>query len=406
MKHREKVELELLDHQFETLTCDDPFPFMIGGIGSGKSFTGAAHVLQMAKLNPFATGFIGANSYKQLHDATLQTTFSFLDSNRIPFTYKQGKGHLWVGPKLFLCRTLENYDDFRGFEIGDYWVDEACYAKEIAIKTLMGRLRHNKSKFFKGLHTSSPAGFNWAYEWLVTNPKTGFKMIRAKTKDNTHLPQGYEQMLASTYDARMIAQELEGDFVNLNALPTYYAWDRKLIDPALEFRSFLPIYIGMDFNVNPMTAVIFQIDSDGIYFLDEVWLEGEHGNTYKMADKLNELGYRGCSVIPDATGKALKTSAVHGMSDHVILKQKGFNVISNASNPHVADRFLCVNGLMNKARLKVHPRCIKLIRDFEQHTRNGEHEDYISHISDAAGYGCWKFFPITSQRPTVRQYNY
>jgi hypothetical protein len=391
MTTRETKRLKLLSHQFQTLMCPDQFPFMIGGIGSGKSFTGACHVLDMAIKNPWATGFIGANSYKQLHDATLQTTFSFLDAHKIPFTYKQGKGHLWIGPKLFLCRTLENYDDFRGFEIGDYWVDEACYAKEIAIKTLMGRLRHGKSKFFRGLHTSSPAGFNWSYDWLVMNPKKGFKMIRAKTRDNTHLPDGYEQMLASTYDSRMVTQELEGEFVNLNALPTYYAWNRGLLDPHLDYIDDLPIYIGMDFNVNPMTAVIFQVTHDSIHFLDEVWLEGDHANTYKMSDVLIAHGFGGCSVVPDATGKALKTSAT---------------VISNSSNPHVADRYLCVNGLMNKARLRVHPRCVKLVRDFEQHSRNGEHEDFISHISDAAGYGAWKFFPLRQERPGVRQYNY
>jgi hypothetical protein len=380
---------------------------MIGGIGSGKSFTGGCHVIQQAKENPWSIGFIGANSYKQLHDATLATTFSLLDSLKIPFTYKAGKGHLYVGPKLFLCRSMDNYDDFRGFEIGDYWVDEIGYAKKIAVQTLRGRMRHPHANYFKGLGTTSPAGFNWLHDELIINPLKGAKMIRARTKDNVHLPIEYEEMLRSTYDARMIAQELEGEFVNLNALPTYYAWSRDLIDPNLDYSPHSPIYIGMDFNVNPMTAIIFQLHSSGIHFLDEVYLDdGKHSNTYGMADRLIAMGLKGCSVIPDATGKALKTSAVHGKSDHVILKDKGFNVISATSNPHVADRYLCVNGLMSKAKLKVHPRCSKLIRDFEQHTRNGEHEDFISHISDAAGYGCWKFFPLRVERPSVRQYSY
>lgn len=406
MTTREIVNLELLDHQFDALTANEKFVNMVGGIGSGKSFAGACHVLNMVKLNPFATGFIGANSYKQLTDATLSTTFSLLDSLKIPFTYKQGKGHLYIGTKLFLCRTMENYDDFRGFEISDYWVDEIGYAKHLAVKTLRGRMRHKNTRLFKGLGTTSPCGFNWLYDECVVTPIKSSKLVRARTRDNVHLPQEYEEMLRDSYDAKMIAQELDGDFVNLNSLPAYYAWHRGLVDPDLTFNDELPIYIGMDFNVNPMTATIFQVDEQNIYFLDEVWLDGEHGNTYKMADKLIDLGYDGCGVVPDATGKALKTSAVHGKSDHVILRDKGFNVITNASNPHVADRYLCVNGLMNKARLKVHPKCVKLIRDFEQMTRNGEHEDFISHISDAAGYGCWKFFPIKQERPSVKQYAY
>ncbi len=400
------MNLHLMDHQFKTLTSKAKFPTMIGGIGSGKSFTGAAHVLQMTKANPYSTGFIGANSYKQLHDATLQTVFSFLDSNKIPFTYKQSKGHLFLGPKLFLCRTMENYDDFRGFEVSDYWVDEIGYAKKVAVQTLRGRLRHSRAQVFRGLGTTSPAGFNWLYEELVASPMKGAEMIRARTRDNIYLPSEYEEMLRETYDAKMVEQELEGEFVNLNALPTYYSWHRGLIDPELDYLEGLPVYIGMDFNVNPMTAVLFQVTHNEIFFLDEVWLEGMKSNTHQMADTLIEKGFGGRSVIPDATGKALKTSAEHGMSDHVILRNKGFNVMANPSNPHVADRYLCMNGLMSKARLKVHPRCVKLIRDFEQHTRNGEHDAMISHISDAAGYGAWKFFPLIAQRPGVRQYGY
>jgi hypothetical protein len=408
---REIRNLELLDHQFDALEIQGPhdrYVDVVGGIGSGKSFLGACHVLQMVKMNPFTPGFIGANSVKQLNDATLNTTFQLLDSLKIPFTYKQQKGHLWVGTKMFFCRTMDNYEDFRGFEISDFWVDEKAYAKHQAMKVLRGRMRHPAAKFFRGLGTTSPAGFNWFYDEAVVTPIKNSRLVRARTKDNFHLPDSYEEDLRGSYDARMIQQELDGDFVNLNALPTYYAWDRnKLIDSSLDYNADLPIYIGMDFNVNPMTAVIFQVTANEILFIDEVYLDdGKHSNTYGMADKLIEMGFHGCTIVPDATGKALKTSAEHGKSDHVILKDKGFVVASATSNPHVADRYLCMNGLMKWARLRVHPRCVKLIRDFEQHSRNGEHEDFISHISDAAGYGAWKFFPVRKERPQMKQYAY
>lgn len=416
MTIRETVNLKLLAHQYHALTSKEKFVDLIGGIGSGKSFAGACHVINMTKVNPRSTGFIGANSYKQLTDATLSTTFSLLDSLKIPFTFKQGKGHLYIGTKLFLCRTMENYDDFRGFEISDYWVDEIGFAKHQAVKVLRGRMRHKDTKVFKGLGTTSPCGFNWLYEESIIKPLKNKKLVRAKTRDNIHLPDGYESDLRETYDARMVAQELDGDFVNLNALPTYYSWNRsENIDSSLTINPDLPVYVGMDFNVHPMTAVIFQVTNEEILYIDEVWLDGtngKHGNTYKMCEELIDMGYGGVSVIPDATGKALKTSADHGMSDHVILKDKGFRVMTNPSNPHVADRFLCMNGLMHKktedgkARLRVHPRCVKLIRDFEQHSRNGEHEDDISHISDAAGYGAWKFFPLRAPREAIKQYSY
>lgn len=403
---RKNETLELLDHQYDVLTASEKFINMVGGIGSGKSFTGACNTINMVKLNPYSTGFIGANSYKQLHDATLHTTFTLLDSLKIPFTYKQSKGHLIIGTKLFLCRTMDNYDDFRGFEISDYWVDEIGYAKKEAVQTLRGRMRHPASKVFRGLGTTSPCGFNWLWDESINNPLKNMRLIRAKTKDNIHLPDDYEETLRSTYDAKMIAQELDGDFVNLNALPTYYSFSRLVnVDSTIMYDPNRAVYIAMDFNVNPMTAVLFQLTDNGeMLVFDEAFLP--NSNTYQMADHLIQKGFHGCPIIPDATGRALKTSAEHGFSDFVILRNKGFQILDNGSNPHVADRYLCVNGLLHMAKLRIHPRCVKLINDFEQHSRDGSHGPEISHISDACGYGAWRFFPLVAKRPTIKQYSY
>ena len=213
MAMRQQHDLELLDHQFDALEIlgpNDRYVDVVGGIGSGKSFLGACHVLNMVKINPWCPGFIGANSVKQLNDATLATTFSLLDSLKIPFTYKQQKGHLYIGTKMFFCRTMDNYEDFRGFEIGDFWVDEKAYAKQQAMKVLRGRMRHPKTNLFRGLGTTSPAGFNWFYDEVVISPIKNSRLVRAKTRDNIHLPDTYEEDLRGSYDARMIAQELDG----------------------------------------------------------------------------------------------------------------------------------------------------------------------------------------------------
>ena len=109
----------------------------------------------------------------------------------------------------------------------------------------------------------------------------------------------------------------------------YYAFSRE--DHVKETKPYGAVYVGMDFNVNPMTAVVCNIVNGQIVIYDEVFLE--NSDTLKMCDALIKKGYRG-TVIPDSTGKNRKTS---GKSDHQILKENGFQ-IPPVRNPFVTDR--------------------------------------------------------------------
>jgi hypothetical protein len=91
-------------------------------------------------------------------------------------------------------------------------------------------------------------------------------------------------------------------------------------------------------------------------------------------------------------------------SDHDILKNKGL-VVHYSPNPHVKDRYNCVNGLLHHGRLGIHPRCKKLIRDLERMTHDNKDPD-ISHLSDSLGYLCWALAPLQTPRPANRTINF
>lgn len=398
-RQRITKRVELLPHQFDALTAKDQITLLKGGIGSGKSYGGALHCVDMIKTNPHSPGLIGANSYKQLSDATLRTLFGVLEEFKIRYRYNAQKNILYAGPKMFWCRSMENYDDLRGIEIGDFWLDETRDTKEEAFKVLLGRVRHPRANRFRGLCTTSPSGFNWLHDYFVVNRRPGFGMVEASSMDNHHLPAHYIESLMSSYDSKMIRQEVYGEFINLVADAVYYSFDRTKNVRAFEPLD-LPLRIGMDFNVNPMTAVIGWVTHDTIYIWDEAFLTDS--NTYKMSEHLIAEGYGHCDVIPDGTGKALKTSSA-GVSDHIILEQYGFDVLAS-TNPFAVDRHNCVNGLLEKARIVIHPRCVRLIKDLEQVSR-GKNDPMLTHISDALGYLAWWSFPIRKERP-LKQYSY
>jgi hypothetical protein len=158
------------------------------------------------------------------------------------------------------------------------------------------------------------------------------------------------------------------------------------------------LFIGMDFNVDPMTAVIGQYYNGKFHIHDEIFLR--NSDTFKMADELKKRNYRG-TVIPDSTGSNRKTS---GITDHQILLDAGFR-IPYVLNPHQSDRVNNINRLFTSNRIIINPRCEKLINDLERvswkdNKLNQKTDKLLTHVSDCLGYLCWKLAPIEEHYET------
>jgi len=164
-------------------------------------------------------------------------------------------------------------------------------------------------------------------------------------------------------------------------------------------------FIGMDFNVTYMTAVIFQVVDGIVYVHDEVYLP--NSDTPRMCAELTKRKYNGFKVIPDSTAKNRKTS---GKSDFIILKENGFTIV-RTRNPLVIDRVNTANFLFANDRVIINPKCKKLINDLEKVSwLNGSLDQKttpeLTHISDALTYGLFRFFPISgaTEPITIEKY--
>lgn len=240
---------------------------------------------------------------------------------------------------------------------------------------------------------STPLGNPQDYASMVMNPA-----------DNAHnLARGYlDRLKGMSEEARN--RFLYGVFADGSDGEAYYSFDREKHVKETE-RTHGSVIVGMDFNVNPMTAIIMQVINDKYVVHDEIFLP--NSDTFKMADALIARNINGL-VIPDSTGKARKTS---GKSDHLILKAAGFRIPVGVRNPFVTDRVNNVNRLFMEERLIINPKCKKLIGDLEKVSwKNGDLDQktdpLLTHISDALGYPLWHLDPIegTIKQPTSRKY--
>lgn len=388
--------ITLLEHQYEFVHATDKVVGLISGIGAGKSYAGRCYIVKKAIDNPGTLGFIGTNTYAQLRDTVLTPLFAELDMMGLPYHYNSQDGMLTIDQAKIKCASLENFNTLRGIEIGWCYLDEIRDLRQEAFMMLLGRLRCRKSKALEMRATTTPNGFDWIYDLFAGEKRNlSFKMIHARSKDNPHLPDGYLDSLLANYDSKFAEQELEGSFVNLTSGKIYHGFDRHkhIIESPID-KDTRYLYVGIDFNVDPLCAVIAEVNTHNINIVDEIHLS--NSNTFEAAKEIRKR-YPTHSIvcIPDATGKARKTSSLS--SDHAILESAGFHVRSSRINPLREDRFNTVNKLFQDNKLTINPNCVKLIKNLEQEI-HGKNPADIGHINDALGYLCYFYEPLTPVR--------
>lgn len=381
--------------QMEFIDSPDEYTLYCGGLGSGKTHAGALWAAMMICKYPGVTGLITANSYSQLKKATLAKLFEILEDLGLEYVYKSQDGILLVGETVIYCMSMEKYDLFRGIEVGWAWSDEIAFSREIAFNVMVGRIRDNSGPCqWKG--TTTPNGYNWLYKKFVSSPLSSSKVVYSKTAQNlANLKQSYVTDLREQYDTKLAQQELDGQFVNLTSGKVYYNFDRKRHVQNVSDNNHI-MFVGLDFNVNPLCGVFCYFEGEKIYVSGELYLT--NSNTFAAAKEiLARYPQRQMNIIPDETGNRRRSSS--NATDHEILRRANLHVMK-FKNPSVKDRYNNLNRLFEQGRIIIDPSCKYLIEDLEQLVYDNK-DEMLSHSSDAFGYAAWHLFPLKKPRRPV-----
>lgn len=397
MKH----SVTLLPYQFEVLKSFEREILVSAGIGTGKSFIGANWLLAKIIENPGCKAFIGACTYSQLMGATVKTFTSILDNLEIPYkaTLSGSRKRIEIGSSMIYLYSLEKPDAIRGIEVSFAWLDEIAFSTLNALQVVRGRMRGKQSKTRQMLMTSSPNGFNFLYDQFGTGELKNKKLIQAKTKENIFLPEGVYDYYVEQYggeDTPLARQELFGEFVNLQEGSIYNLFNRGINVVTCELNHQYPVYVGVDFNVDQMSATYIQYINGIFYQCKEVQLTHRNANTYDLGVKIKQdlVGYN-IIIVPDSTGKARKTSSSSGTSDHQILKDLGLTLL-DTSNPLVRNRQNTVNLAFLKKQLVIDPSCVGTIKEIET-LSSRDTEGKVSHLSVTTGYVVYKLAPLQAK---------
>jgi hypothetical protein len=253
----------------------------------------------------------------------------------------------------------------------------------------------------------TPKGIaNWAYDLyqMEQDYPDAWKSFQYTTIDGGNVTEDEIAAAKRDLDERQFRQEFLATFETYTGR-IYYAFDRTGNVRNLEQPDTQVIYIGMDFNIDPMSAVISVRQGDNLYVIDEIRMFSS--NTAEIVEEIKTRYPKSrVWVYPDPAARQRKTSA-GGATDLTILQNAGFVVKSPNSHTPVRDRINAVNSRLADAtgirRLFISTKCKYTLEGLERHTyKEGtttpDKDSGYDHMMDALGYMVDYIFPVRRDR--------
>jgi len=219
-----------------------------------------------------------------------------------------------------------------------------------------------------------------------------------------------------TMDVRDYGEQFNATFLSASG-GIFHAFDREYNVRPCSYDPNLPIVVGSDYNVSPMSWVLGHIKGEVLQVFDEIWLRDT--NTPETLNVLlsrygNHKG--GFQMYVDASARARKTSAYMSDYAHIAndarLRVLGRTMHYTTSNPSIADRFASTNARIcngaGQRNLFIDPNVKHLIHDLEVRTyklgtREADDSNKDSgHPSDALGYILHRRWPLNLTIPNMQ----
>lgn len=394
------------------------FRSFVAGFGSGKTFVGCVSQIDHFMRYPRLPQGYFAPTFPHIRDIfypTIEEVASW-HGMRVKINESNKEVHFFRGRWYYgttICRSMERPESIVGFKIARALIDEIDVMKQDkarrAWRKIIARMRVKADGVENGIDvTTTPEGFKFTYEQFVEEVRrkpevAGFYgIVQASTYENeANLPADYIPSLLASYPPQLISAYLQGQFVNLTTGNVYPGYNRILNFTNETIAPGEYLHIGMDFNVGKMSAIVHVIRGGEPRALAEFT---DLLDTPAMIKAIDEkFPKNNISVYPDASGQNRNSTGDASLTDLSLLRQAGYTVVVNPSNPRVRDRVNCMNRAFTLLGYKVNPdTCPKYAESLEKQAYNehGEPDKAggFDHTNDAGGYFITKQFPIEHNR--------
>ena len=308
-------------------------------------------------------------------------------------------------------RGADNPDSLRGVGIDFLVLDECADISESAFtEVLRPTLSDTKGN---ALFIGTPKGMNWFYDLYQrgqTQTEEEWSSYLYTTIEGGWVDQDEIDQAKRDLDAKTYRQEYLGTWESYSGV----IYNFSIRDNVRQLKEPLDnniIHIGMDFNLDPMSAVVSYIQGDVVNIFDEIQIWSS--NTDEMCQEIHRR-YPGKKIFvyPDPASRARKTSA-GGRTDLSILQNAGFICKVMPRHMAVRDRINSVNAKLcsasGKRDIYIDPKCKNMLNSiakqtYKEGTTLPDKTQGYDHFTDSLGYKISFLYPIkTLYEPTPNE---
>lgn len=367
-----------------------------GAIRGGKTFICLFIFIWLCLRYPGSRWYVVRKAFPDLRRTAIPSLEKLLKGSKKVKRWSRSSSDYFVefhnGSRIYMFAESyqqdKDYDRWKGIECNGFLLEQV---EEMMQETYNKSLERSGSWYIydkDGNAIDVPAvnfgTFNPAYNWVKKNIYLKYKkgellppdyFLEALPDDNPHVTEeqwkSWKRMDPETYNRFIKAiwdQELEGVF--------FHQFDEnKHVGDRAKYKDGLDLWVSFDFNVDPMTATIFQTDEETFYHvLAEIRLPDS--DTYEACEAIDTkfghlLPYY--MITGDASGRARMSGARRHLNHYQIIKNE-LDLIPEQirvpkANPFISESRSFVSAVMALPKEEfdfcIHPDCEYTIQDLK-----------------------------------------
>ena len=393
--------MELTDPQSDIFNSSARFRTVVAGRRVGKTFLSTIEIIRAATAGKNKNCWYIAPTYGAAKEIAWDMMIHTIPDEYIAKTNETALTLRLINGSTIALKGAEKPNNLRGRALDFVVLDEfADMRPETWTEVIRASLSDRQGN---ALFIGTPKGRNHFYELWADGlgSKDNWASFQYTTIEGGNVPQDEIEQAQNDLDERTFNQEYCAEFVTYSGL-IYYAFSRELSVIDVE-DNHSTLLIGMDFNLDPMSAVICIRHGVNLLAIDEIVMYGS--NTDEMAAEIKaRYPDRNIIIFPDPASRQRKTSA-GGRTDLSILQNAGFSVKVKKQHPLVRDRINAVNSRLltsdGQRHLFFSPKCKQTIKSLERQTykegTSQPNKDGFDHMNDALGYLVEYLFPVRKE---------
>jgi len=388
--------MELTKKQSSVFVDNSKNKIVICGRRGGKTYLVLTEILYKLANNPNYVITYVAPTHKQAKKIFWEPFKELVPNQWIKSKSEVDLDMKLINGSVLMVGSAQNYDRLRGLTNNEFYIDEVQDTiEEVYTKALRPTIATTKGK---ATFLGTPKGFNWVSEYIN---KDVWSYHTWTTLEGGLVDEEEIERAKLELDEKSFRQEYLAEFLTSSGAIFYTFDNESIVD--VDFKANETTYLSFDFNVNPMTCVLFQNNIAVKEF------EEPHSNTYDLSNKI--LRYLQTNnfnsslfITGDNTGGSSKTSATK--TDYQII----YDIFKNylpvdawRKTKHVLnieDRFNTTNSAFksysNERKLFINRKCEKLIKYLRVITRDDYKRDTMNrtHLIDCLTYYPFNYLPI------------